>query len=1273
MTGVDQNVADWSRAGARNVAGVTYQVAVTAYLWVLSRTGDLPFVRVIPEGTDDIDCEQADGSRLFVQAKERGAGRGALGAPEIAKILAAGSTGRRRHATLAVATNAVLPERLSFTGWGSPVSETDGDRLVHHLRHTHNASDIPGLLGRSRIVRIPWSVERLAIPRLAESFQIQRGVAALVVARLLQRTSQVASAQRHRAPEQALSLTPGAIDVVVQRVLEVVDPAALDLALRMGIAEPIDFTVTSATTLDRFLAGLDVNPGHIAANLDVPRPRETRAIEQSLRDSGYALVVGPSGAGKSCLLWRSAADLSGRCRTVRVRLLRREHVPTLVQWIRLLEPSVDTPVLICADDLGTGSMAGWVEAAHRLREIPGALLLGAARWEHFVPSLAAGTADIVEPHLDAELARSIAAALERRGVATQLDPDEALAGAGGLLMEYLSLLVSGGRLEQVVAAQVHERLAADRATERDLMRVTSTGHVAGLGVPSSALPHLLHHPDDLHHALEVLNREHLITLEDGRLWSGLHAARSVVVDRELHALPPPRRQATLLRLLPHVDADDRAQLLRHIAIRHPDALADAGRTAAELVAGMTAPDEVAQMIDAVLEADAVAHAAACLGALRAVLRDTVDPRNALLFAYSHRFLGVEFSPDLLDVRVEAALLPDPDRAGSRQLVGVLESERIRALLASAATAEAVRLVEAARHVGHIEPADARAIWEGVAPGSFSESGRLLAGLRRLLPDWTATEEVFGSREKRLEQFLELHPTALGGALEELPRKITAQVIVPIPTDVTPNEQAVACAQALLDWLPEISDTDVRTFLLDLEPIVEANGYEPHRKTIPRSNLPPVAESRQNQVFFRAATRLTEASSWTARLRAQAAIAQGLVVLLGEAPIRVMKRTDTARHRRGWRGNLREVEVAAAALSAPPGVADSGRPTTDLVGRALNDVVGGLVQLFGALDGPASELRFPGSALRAALPRLADARGEGWPRLKSLADPLPLELDREVALVSDLLIAIAESGTLPRVPGAGPRGWSALAAEYVEQRRQRTLDDEESLLRSAFESHGAMLHRVSRADTQSALLVTDRWLIECDAAFEDVLAALEELADGHRHQLGFRLFALHEEAVAGDPTRWTRMLMLGAPTIFPVSVDDAVELGVAAGLETPTPGEAWRIVQRVRDLLVEASRWSLIDNARTQQSRRALHVATTAQLLGDVRALVRELDGEPRRASQGLLDWCSEPSNLLVIGPYLTQLERGVNPVELPEVLVDFLRMLHNTRLGLLDCVCGPTL
>lgn len=83
------------RQGARNVAGVTWQVAVSVHLLILARAGELPFASVTPEGFEDLDCTAVDGAQTFVQMEETAAGEGRLTAVDVAEALKHAEDGAR--------------------------------------------------------------------------------------------------------------------------------------------------------------------------------------------------------------------------------------------------------------------------------------------------------------------------------------------------------------------------------------------------------------------------------------------------------------------------------------------------------------------------------------------------------------------------------------------------------------------------------------------------------------------------------------------------------------------------------------------------------------------------------------------------------------------------------------------------------------------------------------------------------------------------------------------------------------------------------------------------------------------------------------------------------------------------------------------------------------------------------------------------------------------------------------------------------------------------
>ena len=93
------------RQGARNVAGVRYQLAVTALLLAESRERVLPFVEFVPEGYEDIDCLDRESTHWLVQVKEFGAGAGTFTASSMAKVIA--------HAAPAPATPVAVGNRVT--------------------------------------------------------------------------------------------------------------------------------------------------------------------------------------------------------------------------------------------------------------------------------------------------------------------------------------------------------------------------------------------------------------------------------------------------------------------------------------------------------------------------------------------------------------------------------------------------------------------------------------------------------------------------------------------------------------------------------------------------------------------------------------------------------------------------------------------------------------------------------------------------------------------------------------------------------------------------------------------------------------------------------------------------------------------------------------------------------------------------------------------------------------------------------------------------------
>ena len=145
----------------------------------------------------------------------------------------------------------------------------------------------------------PWNVLPLVTRSITDGFGVKPAVAAIVSSRLVDDLSEVASDQRSASVHSPGSRVIGDLDVLVDRVGEVVDVEGLDAAVRAGVCEVADYNAPPGSGLSMFLQGVDALPAHIGADYDVIRPASCRAVQVGLEQTRYVLITGPSGAGKS--------------------------------------------------------------------------------------------------------------------------------------------------------------------------------------------------------------------------------------------------------------------------------------------------------------------------------------------------------------------------------------------------------------------------------------------------------------------------------------------------------------------------------------------------------------------------------------------------------------------------------------------------------------------------------------------------------------------------------------------------------------------------------------------------------------------------------------------------------------------------------------------------------------------------------------------------------------------------------------------------------------
>lgn len=1176
---------DWSRKGAANIAGVSFQVAVTAQLLVGSALGNgLPVSRAIPEGFEDIDISLRDDARVFVQAKER-----KLSARFVPSELADAIRKKKellkedRACRFALVTNAMLGGNLAPTGWSRTVTEcldqTVIDKLAAHLER--EIDDPVEVLARTHIVQVERNVDTRTRRGIAE-FQLvgnQPSVATLVYARLVEHITEISVRQRSTTPETAQSITPSDLEVLVKQVVEAVDVHSLDEAIRDGIVEPVDFSVQADLSTEEFLAGVDVMPTHIAADLDLPRLSEVQALTDGLAEQRSALLAGPSGSGKSALMWRTARELSGRTRPYRLLSLLPEDLPKLRRWLRLQEPSEHYPLLLCADNLGRPDTAGWSEFAREFIDRPGVLLLGACREEDYRPGLAVGRTTIVDPILNRKLAEGIANSLSDRGVQTVVDVAEAFTAAEGLLMEFLSMLLTGRRLQQVIEEQVDIRLQEDRRTEREILRYVATAHAAGVAIPADALELLLA-GHDLAPAVAVLHREHLIVTDDGNRLRGLHELRSAVARDYLHLFPLPAMATTVRRLVEHLPVEDACQMIEAYARFDVDL-----KPAAEAVSGILHLPGIrardgSRLMSSLAMADAFRHAHACLEVVEDHRPSTIEPYSVLLFTYAPRFVGISFDtvfakhPGLVQALKEIANALPPRPPSLRGMC--LQDVSVEAVVDIALRGTAV---EAAAWLESLEDSlvgctvPVQEVWTHFSGVPLDTGARLYATLSMLATaeDKNHLDGMLGPLQDRIQRLaIELPDCIAAETKDEPDGRVVSLCLVAPEDDSTLNERSVQTCRVILDLCPEADIAEVVVVTPGGDRYVVGDMEEGH-KCIPRSNLPRATQTDGNANFLRAARLLLAARYWTQPLRTIAAVSRQLIKFRKDAVAWLFapKHHTSRRHKAVETINSLVVELAGLP-GETVGQDDSSRGSN--ARQALTDALTAIRDL--ASIESFDDLKNVQLAARCRLvvESLMEARQGDLPILSTIGDPLPCELDDMLKLLANLLLIRAEGHkvTYKQLRRRSLQAWWDVAHRLVHEAASNGYQIERSALEHALGTVNSLeIHKVEHTDLGSPRFLTDRWVVIIPAESEDTtpMALVENLAPELAERLAFRTFL-----VLGSNKRILPFgcCKLGTSRIWPAEEEELLTIATGLGTEVVNSPhlKAWDVFV---EELVRASR------------------------------------------------------------------------------------------------------
>ena len=163
------------------------------------------------------------------------------------------------------------------------------------------------LLVRTHLIQTRENLGQVAASSLLQAgLGLHPALASLLRARLQCDLAEVAAVQRQAKFTTAVRRTIADLDAMATRLAQEVDVDSLDEAVAAGVCEPLDFLASSPQDARGFYEGVSVLPSHVAADLDVLRPQESRQVLDGLAERGQVVIVGPSGSGKSALLWRCA-------------------------------------------------------------------------------------------------------------------------------------------------------------------------------------------------------------------------------------------------------------------------------------------------------------------------------------------------------------------------------------------------------------------------------------------------------------------------------------------------------------------------------------------------------------------------------------------------------------------------------------------------------------------------------------------------------------------------------------------------------------------------------------------------------------------------------------------------------------------------------------------------------------------------------------------------------------------------------------------------------
>jgi len=1079
-------------------------------------------MKLVPEGFEDIDCFDRDSRRWLVQVKEFGAGAGRITASAIADVISHAARVAECPDRIVVVTDGQLGSQLVETGWNNPISAISGPGpdsvLSALLDRDHERHEARELITRTHLVRVPWNALPLLTRAIADGFGVKPAVAAIISSRLVDDLSEVAADQRSASVHSPGSRVIGDLDVLVDRVGEVVDVEGLDSAVRAGVCEAADYNAPPGSGLSMFLQGVDALPAHIGADYDVIHPESCRAVQVGLEQSRYVLIAGPSGSGKSAQMWRSARDFAPGAQVIRVhRLEIWDEVEKLVRYVRLLGPSGSRTIVVCCDDLGRVRTALWPQAVLRLLELSGVVLIGAVRREDFTADLLHG-GQLVQLRLDNDAAETIGVQLEQAGVSLALEVDEAVNKADGQLMEYVSLLTTGRRLRTVLAGQAESLMNAQDQTRADIARLICGAHVLGVSISASDLERGVGcGRANLTRELGRLQDEHVITTDDQQGWRGLHERRSEVMTELLHRTPPPTRIETLGNVLSNLRPASLSWALRRIIELFGNISVDHRRVIRSAIRKCKDARDVAIWFEGLERADHSVTAREYIPVIERHRQSRVSISAMTLLVCADKLSDVEFgrsSSDSLDrmwrsIRACSDELPPRSTDYCEIAATELQADELINYVVESQLGDAVRTLEATAPYfslsrDHLRQIAAAFPWPA---GVLDRKTRLLHGRLRWSSYLAAIEpaafvEAFGDVAIRVCNAVKAHESTLALIAGMEDSVVTIELLFDPyehdelgefdwdpPTnregtiDLT-NARAVELATYVGECCPELRTVEVRTVLADRSRLVIGDS-EPGHIRLDVGARPGWTNVRVVSGVIAAIARQKAVLSWTELIRARDQIGRTLTELVSDAPRRLSSYDNEGR-RRDWAKTLGQVERDLLSMGLPPPAADldaAGEPVRwdlardeDKLVVALNAMVAAIRRL---VPSPPVDREYVqiGAQMQDALTKLRTAMDDPGTPTTSREDVFYPRLVDGLRRLRSLLITVWLDNSIMRHIKGSPTDLSRRVDAFIEIGSSNQIQAEREELETSFARLGAKAWVVPNDEPFPTSISGHEWVVE----------------------------------------------------------------------------------------------------------------------------------------------------------------------------------------------------